>query len=234
MKLTNDLITFIENVVKTGLSVNIDNVIIETDMVRAIDDNRTVVIFQDSDVPEMPFDSIGLTRVPVFLSRLEIAKTQEKFTVDVVVDDDDNYVRSVTMKGSGTKIDYRCANPGNMQAPRQINDTLVYRVQLNAEAVSLLQKGHGAMGSETVSIIGGEDGVSFELTDVNSDVFKHQISSDVQLLDSDAPETFSHRYLLKTLLALFKQNAEGSFDIGAKGILNINVNGLNLYVLPQV
>ncbi len=234
MKLTNNLITFIENVVKTGLSVNIDNVIIETDMVRAIDDNRTVVIFQNTNVPEMPFSSIGLTRVPVFLSRLEIAKTQEKFTVDVIIDDDDDYVRSVTMKSDGTKIDYRCANPANIQAPRQINDTLVYRVQLNSEAVSLLQKGQGAMGSETVSIIGCKDGVSFELTDVNSDVFKHQISSDVQLLDDSASETFSHRYLLKTLLALFKQNAEGSFDIGEKGILNININGLNLYVLPQV
>lgn len=234
MKLTNNLITFIENVVKTGLSVNIDNVIIETDTVRAIDDNRTVVIFQDTNVPEMPFSSIGLSRVPVFLSRLDIAKTQDQFTVDVTIDDDDDYARSLTMKGTGTKIDYRCSNPANMQAPRQINDTLVYRVQLNAETVSLLQKGQGAMGSEIVSIIGCEDGVSFELADINNDIFKHQISSDVQLLDSDASETFSHRYLLKTLLALFKQNPDGSFDIGEKGILNIKINDLDLYVLPQV
>jgi len=234
MKLENNLITFIENVVKTGLSVNIDNVIIEKDMVRAIDDNRTVVIFQNTNVPELPFGSVGLTRVPVFLSRLEIAKTQEKFTVEAIIDEDDNYVRSVIMKSKGTKIDYRCANPTNIQAPRQINDNLVYRVQLNVEAVSLLQRGQSAMGSDTASIIGNEDGVSFELTDVNGDVFKHYISSDVQLLDNNADETFSHRYLLKTLLALFKQNPDGSFDIGEKGILNINVNGLDLYVLPQV
>jgi len=233
MKLTQDLIDFIETVVKTGQSVNIDNVIIEPDMVRAIDDARTVVLYQDSDVPEMPFGSIGLNRISVFLSRLEIAKTQDNFTLDVVVNDGEEYARSIAMKGTGLKVDYRCANPTTIQAPRQINDNLVYRIQLNAEAVSLLQKGQVAMGSETVTIV-NDDGVSFELTDVNSDAFKHTFAPDVELLDEDAPASFTHRYPAKTLLALFKQNPDGHFDIGEKGILNITVNGLDIYVLPQV
>jgi len=233
MKLTQDLIDFIETVVKTGQSVNIDNVIIEPDMVRAIDDARTVVLYQNTNVPEMPFGSIGLNRIGVFLSRLDIAKSQDNFTLDVIVDDDSEYARSITMKGTGTKIDYRCANPTTIQAPRQINDNLVYRIELNAEAVSLLQKGQVAMGSETVTIA-SDDGVSFELTDVNSDAFKHTFSPDVELLDEDANPAFTHRYPAKTLLALFKQNPDGHFDIGEKGILNINVNGLDIYVLPQV
>lgn len=233
MKLTQDLIDFIENVVKTGQSVGIDNVIIEPDMVRAIDDARTVVLYQDTNVPEMPFGSIGLNRISVFLTRLEIAKSQDKFTFDVLVGDGDEYARSVTMKGSGLKIDYRCANPTTIQAPRQINDKLVYRIQLNAEGVSLLQKGQAATGSENVAIISNGD-VSFELTDINNDVFKHTFASNVKLLDEDAPETFLHQYPVKTLLALFKQNPEGYFEIGEKGILNITVNDLNIYVLPQV
>ncbi len=233
MKLTQDHIDFIETVVKTGQSVNIDNVIIEPNMVRAIDDARTVVLYQNKNVPDMPFGSIGLNRINVLLSRLEIAKTQDNFTVDVVASDDDDYARAITMKGTGTKIDYRCANPTTIQAPRQINDNLVYRVQLNAEAVSLLQKGQVAMGSETVTIM-SDDGVSFELTDVNSDAFKHTFAPDVDLLDEDASPTFTHRYPVKTLLALFKQNPDGYFEIGEKGILSISVNGLNIYVLPQV
>jgi hypothetical protein len=233
MKLSQDLISFIETVVKTGQSVNIDNVIIEPDMVRAIDDARTVVLYQNTNVPEMPFGSIGLNRINIFLSRLEIAKSQDNFTLDVTVDDDAEYARAVTMKGTGTKIDYRCANPATIQAPRQINDNLIYRVQMNAEAVSLLQKGQVAMGSETVTIV-SDDGVSFELTDVNSDVFKHTFAPDIELLDEDASPSFTHRYPAKTLLALFKQNPDGHFDIGEKGILNISVNGLSIYVLPQV
>jgi len=137
------------------------------------------------------------------------------------------------MKGTGLKVDYRCANPTTIQAPRQINDNLVYRVQLNADAVSLLQKGQVAMGSETVAII-YNDGVSLELTDVNSDVFNHKFAPDAELLDDDANPSFSHRYPVKTLLALFKQNPDGYFEIGEKGILSITVNGLSIYVLPQV
>lgn len=234
MKLSQDLIDFIETVVKTGQSIGIDNVIIEPDMVRAIDDARTVVLYQNTNVPAMPFGSIGLNRISVFLSRLEIAKSQDNFTLDVKVDDGEEYARSINMKGAGTKIDYRCANPTTIQAPRQINDNLVYSIQLNAEAVSLLQKGQVAMGSETVTIGCDDDGVYFELTDVNSDVFKHTFAPDVDLLDEDASATFTHRYPVKTLLALFKQNPDGHFEIGEKGILNISVNGLDIYVLPQV
>jgi len=233
MKLTQDLIDFIETVVKTGQSVNIDNVIIEPDMVRAIDDARTVVLYQNTNVPEMPFGSVGLNRISVLLSRLEIAKSQDNFTLNVVVDNDSEYARSITMKSTGTKIDYRCANPSTIQAPRQINDNLIYSIQLNAEAVSLLQKGQAAMGSETVTIVSA-DGISFELTDINSDVFKHTFAPAVDVLDEDANPNFSHRYPVKTLLALFKQNPDGQFKIGEKGILNINVNGLDIYVLPQV
>lgn len=233
MKLTQDLIDYVETVIKTAQSIGIDNVIIEPDMVRAIDDARTVVLYQNKDVPDMPFGSVGLNRINALLTRLEIAKTQDNFTVDVVAADDEDYAHFITMKGTGTKIDYRCANPTTIQAPRQINDNLVYRIQMNAEAVSLLQKGQSAMGSETVSII-SDDGVSFELTDVSSDTFKHTFAPDVDILDEDASPSFTHRYPVKTLLALFKQNPDGYFEIGEKGILSINVNGLDIYVLPQV
>ena len=233
MKISPEQINFIEKVVKTGQSINIDNVIIEPGMVRAIDDARTVVLYQNTDVPEMPFGSIGLNRINVFLSRLEIAKDRDDFTVEVIVRDEDEFARSVIMKGAGTKIDYRCANPTTIQAPRQINDNLVYRIQLNAEAVSLLQRGHSAMGSETVSIIGDEN-VSFELTDINNDVFKQTLTDEIEFLNEDASDTFSHRYPVKTLLSLFKQNPDGYFEIGEKGILSITVNGLDIYVLPQV
>jgi len=232
MKLDQSIIDYIENVVKTAQSVNIDNVIIEKDMVRAIDDNREVVLYQDADVPELPFGSIGFNRIGVFLSRYDIAKTRDDFVFNVIIDDDD-YVGNVNMTSTGTKIGYKCRNPAKIQAPRQINDTLVYSVQLSAEAVSLMQKGEGAMGAESIVFTGG-DGVSFELLDMNGDVFKHKFAPDFDFLDNDADDSFSQRYPIKVILSLFKQNPEGIFKIGEKGILNIVVNDLNFFVLPQV
>ena len=233
MKLDQGTITFLQTVVKTAQIVDIDNIIIEPDRVRAIDDDKTVVIFQDENVPGLPFGSIGLNRIKVFLSRLEIAKTQDKFTMNAIVDGDDEFTKSITMSGKGIKIDYRCAKPETIQAPRQLNNEMKAKVFLNSEAVVLLQKGMAAMTAETVSII-SNDGVSFEMVDVNNDVFKHTFADNAIALLQDGDNKFAHRYPIKTLLALFKQNPESSFEVGKNGILKINVNELDVYVLPRV
>jgi len=234
MKLTTDEIIYIQKVVKTAQMVDIDNIIIEPNLVRAIDDDKTVVLFQDSDVPDMAFGSIGLNRISVFMSRLDIAKTQEGFTIELDNTNDSEYARALNMKAKGVKIDYRCANPSTIQAPRQVNDVLKYRVPLNAEAVVMLQKGQSAMSADTVTIISNKNGVSFEIVDINSDIFSYTFTDKVETLSDSNDINFAHRYPIKTLLPLFKQNPEGYFSVGQKGILSISVNGLNLFVLPQV
>jgi len=234
MKISTDEIAYIQKVVRAAQMVDIDNIIIEPNLVRAIDDDKTVVLFQDENVPDMSFGSIGLNRISVFTSRLDIAKTQEDFTIEAETPDGSEYARSLTMKAKGVKIDYRCANPSTIQAPRQINDTLKYRVPLNAEAVVMLQKGQSAMNAGIVTIISNKKGVSFELVDINSDIFSYTFTNKVENLTDDSDTNFAHRYPIKTLLPLFKQNSEGTFTIGQKGILSISVQGLNLFVLPQV
>ena len=237
MKLTTDLIEFIENVVKTGQSVNIDNVIIdaESGTVRGIDEGRTVVLFHDEEVPTSPVGTIGLNRGGIFLSRIGIVKSRENFAADAesVTLDGVEFVKALHMSSDNTKVDFRCANPDTIKAPRQINDIITYRIQLNAEAVSVLQQAYAAMGTETVSIIGG-DGVAFELEDINEDKFRHAFAPDSVQVGDTTTGAFAHKYPIKTILALFKQNPDGEFEIGEKGILRINVNGLNIYVLPQV
>ena len=237
MKLTTDLIEFIENAVKTGQSVNIENIILDAEAgtVRGIDEGRTVVLFHDHDVPASPVGSIGFKRGAVFLSRLEIVKNRENFNVDAVsvTLDDVQFIKALNLNSADTKIDFRCANPEGIKAPKQINDNIVYRIQLSTEAVNVLQRGYSAMGTETVSIIGG-DGVSFELEDINEDKFEHVFAPETIQLGDTTTGAFVHKYPVKTLLALFKQNPDGVFEIGEKGILRITVNDLDIYVLPQV
>lgn len=232
MKLDAETVVYILNVVKTAKLVGIDNIIIEPKLVRAMDDANSVVLFQDNNVPDMPFGSIGLTRIDTLMARVEIARTQEKFSIKANVQDGEDFARSLTMESKGVKIEYRCGNPTKIKAPRQVNDTLKTKVQLTNEAVTLLQKGQAAMGAETVSII-SNNGVSFELIDVNNDVFKHTFADDAEPLTADTDTKFAHRYPAKTLLALFKNNPTGSFSVGSKGILSFPINGLTVFVLPQ-
>ena len=233
MKLDDETLGYIQTVVNTAVMVGIDNIIIEEGMVRAIDENKTVVIFQDENVPTPVFGAVGLNRIGVFTSRFDIIKSRDDASIEVTVDDDRGFARSLMMRSKGIKVDYRCANPSTIQAPRQINDVMKYQVPLTGEAVMLLQKGQSAMGADTVSIISNDNGVAFELADINNDVFSHIFTQDVKALNGDKT-TFAHRYPVKTLLAMFKSNAEGDFFIGGKGMLKFMVNGLDVYVIPQV
>ncbi len=234
MKLDQEILTYIKNVVETGQLVGIDNIIIEPGKVRAINDDKSVVLFQEEDVPDMPFTAVGLNRIGIFLSRLEVARTQDNFAVDVKTDDNDEFARGFTMTGKGFKVDYRCANPRSIEmvAPKKVNDEMIYKITLTPQAVYMLQKGQSAMGSDVVTLISNSDGVTFEFVDINSDKFSHTFTKNV-VVSEDADESFSYHYPIKILLALFKHDAEGTFQIGRKGMLNIVVNNLNIFVLPQ-
>jgi hypothetical protein len=233
MKLDAITISYIQTVVKTAKLVNIDNVIIEPGMVRAYDQENGVIILQDKDVPEMPFGSIGMTRLDIFVSRYDLLRTQDKFSIEVDIDEDAKCVRGIIMKAKGTKIDYRCMKPQNIKAPRQVNDTLKHRVKLNGDSVVLLNKAVAAMSSPEFVTLISNDGVSLELSDINNDKFNHTFMEKVETLTPDASGKFAHRYFVKTLLPLLKQDSNGHFDVGAKGILAFYVNNLTVHVLPQ-
>ncbi len=234
MKLEPTLINYIKNIVKTASSVGIDGIIIEQGVVRAMDENKTVVICQTDSIPKLPFDSLGINRINVFTDRLALVENQNGFEVVPVKSDRDNQVVSLNMKASGIKVDYRCANITTISAPKQVNDTIKFRIPLNAEAVALLARGQAAMGSDIVTVLSNSSGVAFELVDNNGDVFSNIFTTAAECVGDASSTDFVSRYPVKTLLALFKQNPDGCFYVGQKGILKFTVNDLDIYVLPRI
>lgn len=233
MKLSNETLTFIQNVVHTAGIVDIDSIIIDPESVRGLAENNTVVLLE-KDVPELEIGSVGLNRTDVFQQRLGVVKDLDSFAVDAVMDDEKGFVRSLTMKAKGTKIDYRCANPTTIRAPRVINDELSARVDVTADAVQMLQKGAAAMGSDLVQFHSDKDGVRFELIDTNNDTFDHLFAEKATPLSKESEGYFTHKYPVKTLLALFKDDSVDHFSVGSKGTLLVKINDLGVYVLPKV
>jgi hypothetical protein len=233
-------LAYIQTVIKTANLVKIDNIIIEPGKVRAIDSDKTVVLFHDQNVPTMPFGSIGINRIDVFSSRVEMAKSVENFSVEAVVDSSgkEPFVRALLMKGKGIKIDYRCANPQTIQAPKAVHDPAIYRIKMTPEAILLMQKGQSAMSTDEVSFVGNQEGVSFVMSDINSDALTYHFadcfdSIGVPVGTSKTLPTFTHKYPIKTLHSLFKANSDGHFEMTAKGMLKIVVNNLDIYVLAR-
>lgn len=234
MNLNPNSLKYIQEIVRVCRLVGVNNVALEPGMIRGMDDDQKVVIHSTDDVPDFEFGSIGMSRLDVFTNRLEVAKSQDKFNVEVTVKPDTTYVLSLVMKAQGTKIDFRCTDPSKIRAPKKLNDVMRYEVKINAGAVTMLQKAVSAMGADTVTIISNSEGVSFELMDENKDVFKHIFADDAVALDDGTATSFAHRYPVKTLLSLFKEDPTGTFQVGGKGLLLFPVAGINVYVLPQV
>jgi hypothetical protein len=232
-------LSYIQTVIQTAGIVKISNIIIEPGRVRAMDDGRTVVMFQDKNVPDMPFGSIGINRIDVFTSRVDIAKSVKDFSITATVDTNssgESFVRALSMNGKGIKIDYRCANPAAVQAPKVINDVDVYRVKVSDDLVSLMNKGMVAMKSDTVTFTGTKDGVAMEISDISSDVLRYHFADDIENLVSTSDDelpAFTYQYPIKTVIDLLKASQDGHVMLTGKGMMKINVNGLTMHVLKK-
>lgn len=158
MKLDPTLIEYISNVVKTAKIVGIDGLKLEPDFIGGLAEDNTTYITQLEDIPDMPFDAMCIRNLNVFQSRFEIARKQDNFEMIADVNDE-GFVRSVLMRGKGTKIDFRCSTPKQVKAPRGFKSPLVNRVKLTGETVMLLQQAIASMGSDVVTII-SNNGVS--------------------------------------------------------------------------
>lgn len=239
MKINTTMMEFIENVIRTAQLAKIDNIIIEPGKIRAINEDKSVVLLHDTDVPTFPFGSIGLNRIDVFLTRYNIVR-DAKHEIEVAMPDQlkpntQPFARGIVMTAPGIKIEYRCANPSTISAPKEIKDAVKYQVKMTPEAVSLMTKGQSAMSATEITLVGSKDGVSFEISDINTDQFTYKFADtilNVEAGDSTIP-TFRHKYTLKEILPLFKHSPDSMFEITSRGILKLNVNAFTMYLLPR-
>lgn len=238
MKVDQESLGYINKVVSTARLFGIDGIIIEPGRVRAVDEDSSVLILHTNKVPEMPFGSIGLNRTDLFSTRYEVAAGVENFSMEATIEGPDGatYARALTMKSKGIKIDYRCANPATIRAPKSLNgDAPKYQGTMYANIVKYLSKAASAMESDEVLIVGDENGVNIEVTDINGDKLSYQCSdAPTYIGDGEDPGVkFAHRYPTKLIQTLFKNNIEGRYIISTRGMIRVAINGLDVSVLPR-
>lgn len=252
MKISTEEIKFIQNVIQTANLVGVESVIIEPGKVRGLAASHKVVMQQDTLVHPLQFGSIGLNRLDTLLPRLELSQSRPGFELNVVTAGDDNengfdrydpstsasqpmWARSLKMVASGLSIEFRCASPQTIQAPKKRAGSLRYSSFINADAISILQKSKQAMKSDDVYIKGDSNGISLVVTDVSNDSLEYTLSSEIVLLDEDDTETpdFKYKYQADKLLTVIKSSPTGEFFITARGSMMIKVNGIDIYLMEK-
>lgn len=250
MKVTTEELDYIQTVIKVANMIDVQAVIIEPDKVRAMNESQTIFMFQDKGVPKLCFGSIGLNRMDIFTPRLTLAKSFDNFVVDATTVGEDNeigfdkfvaggdnrppmWARSLTMTGKGAKLEYRCASPQTIRAPKNRAGIAQYKFNLTAEALDMIQKGKAAMKSKEFTFVGDDEGVTLEIADINGDTLQYKITDTISGDSGGSPIDFSYTYPIDSVLPVLKLNPTGAVQLTTKGSLIVTINELDVYFVTM-
>jgi hypothetical protein len=244
MRLNSQSIKHLKTLLQTVSIVKIDRIIIEDGTIRGVDDDQTVVIISQTDVPDFEGARVGLNRLSVLASRINLFDQSQDFTLEAVEApkrDDVQDISSFKIAGKGSKFEFRCARADTIRAPKRINDTMAWAITIPQDAVKLILSAANTMGSEQIALVSKASGeVSFEIVDGSTqDTFTTKIADEAVWLseDEDKPtQSFVHYYAVKALIPLLKaSSATGDpvMAVGEEGMLQITVNSHTFTLLPR-
>lgn len=214
--------------------------IIDKNCIRGMVDDMDSGIFMLEKFEEplnyLEFDSIGIGRVDVLKTRLNLLENGGKLFFTTKTKNDNTVVVSkLILKGNKTVIEYSCTDPTHIKAPKNINDEFVYSFDVSQDTIKIMSKIISAISVDHISFSSEKDGsVRFKATDSEGDLFNHLISESYSSKEGD---NFFFSYKIKLLLPLFKNafinNKSLHVDISKRGYLQFKISDLNIYILAD-
>lgn len=235
MIISKDDMAYVKRAVAAAACVDIESIIVEPGKVRAVDTNGTVLILHSTDVPDFEFGSIGVSRIPTFSSLVNTASSKDNLEVTATTEKMNgvSYIRSLTMKSKGSKIDYRCANPATIRAPKALNGADdAFIVVVDPDAIGYLAKGKAALGADEVTFNYKDGVLQFELSNINGDKFTQVLSENVVELNPTL-KTFSYKYPLKLISTTLNPSVATKLAITSRGMCHVVVHGFDTFILPR-
>ena len=242
-KLDSAAVTRLDSLLSTSALVKIDKLIVSEDAIRGIDAKKSVALIAKTGLPGIDTRVIGINRLGVLSSRINLVKNNDGFAINMTESDkNDTDVTHLEIRSKNTKVQYRCASGESIKGvPKAIQDNLQWEITVRVCDVPLIAQAASAMTSEVVTIACKDGVVFFEFTDTNNDVFSTQVCDEAIWVDQGKTEpvqkNFCNYYPVAALIPLMKSLASDSkpsvITIGERGILNISVNDFDFFVLPQ-
>jgi len=246
MKLTPDSVKQLKTLLQTVAIVKLDKLIIEDNIIRGVDEDQTVVIISDQDVPDFGGARVGLNRLNILASRINLFAADAEFTVEATIqasrsEEGKEDVSSFKIASKGSKFEYRCARPDAVKAPKRINDTMAWKIVVPVDAVKVAISASNTMDSDQIAIVSKSNGeVFFEIVDgTTQDTFTTKIADSAEYIggDDDVPtQSFVHYFAVKALMPLLKACAvthEPKLEVGEEGMLQVTVNNHTFTLLPR-
>jgi hypothetical protein len=242
-KLNKSTVEFLQKLIKTCNLCGIDAVAIEPDVIRgqALDNSKGTFLLEQNNIPKNTgFTSLGIGRVKVLGTRIAIldsSDTEISFE-GKERDNGDIMVKKLQLTNKKTKIEYSCYDSTRIKAPKKFTDPVCYEFSIATDTLNIMAKAVAAIETSKISFSSEKDGsVKFRTSDIEGDTFDHLVADTYGVTDDTDKAHFYYAYEIKYVLPLFRAAIESgdSFDvtISKRGILKIQVNNFDIYVLPE-
>lgn len=243
-KLDKKVVEYFQKLIKTCSICGIESVAIEKEIVRGQSEDHTKGIFliEKNNIPALPFSSLGIGRVKILGARINILESDD-LTIAYdgsTRDNGDLLVKKLFLSNKRTKLEYSCYDALKIKAPRNFKDEFVYKFIITEETLRIMAKSMSIIESPKISFSSEKDGtVKFRASDTTGDSLDHLVS-DVYEIDEEKAqkEHFYNPYEIKYILPLFKAAADSGGEIEVnmsnRGIIRVNINDFEIYVLPAI
>jgi len=242
IKLSEDSKNIIIAAAKYCNLVKIESVMIDKSGIRAKQDEFAVYVIEPGDFDFLEFDEMFINRVDSLAPRIKMFEAS-KIDFDAFVetkekDSGETIVTKIILKGGKTSVEVRCGNSSinaRNRLPKKFNDPIHYEFELDKQELALLKRGLSAMGADHFEIV-SENGktVSVRITDVEGDVLKKELETELKILETEAEEEVNFSYIFKILIPLLSRAVEedSKIQISQKGVMCLSISGLSVYIFP--
>lgn len=238
MELSKPVIELIKRTLRVSKLLKLDSVAIETEQIRAMNASRTVAIIE-KDVPELPFEGLGISTVGVLQSRLNIMDGRE-YNIDCTLLPN-GLVRQLDIVSDSTQFEYRCCNTAAVKAVRNLKDVPGWEFTINEKNIQTLAKAFASMSNEFVNVkCNSKRQVSLVMEDpATSDKFTERFFADTNnLIEEDGSTEFDFHYNVEVFLLALKntkpdKNGNVSMVVNSKGSISTILDNITVYIIPS-
>lgn len=238
MQLSKQTIKLIQNSLKAAKVLKLDTIAIEEEQVRALNANHTIMVCE-KQVPELEFSGLGIGRVQTLLGRLAMLEGEDDFNIEATLLPN-GIVRQLDISAGGTKVEYRCANPNSIKAPRNMKVPDMWTFTINDKTLNMLSKACSSVSSDCVTIRSNSKGeMLMTITDeATNDKFTQRFDAEVENVDDeDGQLEFEFRYQIETFLLGLKgtesdDKGNSIVSLTQVGGIKTVLNNTTVYIIP--
>ncbi len=237
-KLADKDLAALTTLINVANSVGVETLIVTTDLIRGIDEKKTVGIVSKTGAPDLSGKQLAVTRVKQLVSRLNLVAARGPLQVECTQAQAGNDIAALELSSGKSKSQFRCASVDAVKGvPKGFNDVPVWEVTIPATMVAAISQADSAMSSDGLTLA-SKDGktVSVEFIDTNKDTCSLELETEAVSLPGNTATSFAVKYWSKPLLNLLKEaskTADPKLQIGAGGLTQIEINGFLFFTLPQ-